>query len=730
MPPGQANPDTSIAEVLAYLADCYPSYYQKANYLVPLLSLAIARRESENPALEMSDDEREKFHQVTPGYHLLSVLDKNLRSLEPWVIEMVPEIQLTKANTRDYLYAYKRCMKRAINGGKLSPAHLGLSSEWLEARTVLAENLPIDDLKLEMLLANGETDYYGHPLNRSNRKRTKNEFRIQLHGFNHLARFHCAKGITDPRDVRPEHICPGPDSWYRDRKGGKQHDMKVYYCSKAAWQILRQLKPEWNLIGWPTPNENRHYGLHEGERPPLLEQLLQEIEAVNVLGAGTMRNIRVTTYRLMGYLWKIEGFDIHKLCRELEMPAQLGWFLYGGFPEHDDWRPPDPKEEIKRIFNDPPYRMELLGRIRKANRNGTEEGDCRANPFLILYKDWGIERAIFNGILATLSSFRIANRRYLRGSANQMGWSRELSADIRDKKLESPPKAWQRRKEILGNDKRTWRKFVAALDRMEAHTNALFADMEAATDPDTRQMRAQHWAIAIRDNLIIAFLLAFQFRKKNMRELKLGEELSHETYTIHIPGDRAKARKPISKTFPRRGPFVDLMGLLDLYITEARPILLPMGEDSPYLFLPYPSESIKRDGKGHVMLSDMAINRILRKACESQLQDLMPPGEKYLNPHVFRDMFSNFAYMEPGGDVIASQGLANTIETMRGHYVNLNVTRDDDVRNFMEDLMLDSPNRDEIHARKEVRKLIGQSLGPEAPTKQITELLKIFDRYR
>lgn len=730
MPPGQANPDITIAEVLTYLANNFYKHYEKAKYLVPHLTLAIARRESENPALEMSVDELEKFQQESPAYHLLSVLDKNIRSLEPWVLELVPEIRLSKAYQREYLYAYRRCMKRAINGGKLSPAYLGLSNEWLEARTLLAENLPINDLKLEILLAQGETDYYGHPLNRSSRKRTKNEFRIQLHGFNNMARFFCANGITDPRDVRAEHICPGPGSWYHDRKDGKQHDMKNYYCSKAGWEILRQIMPEWNLISWPTPNEDRHYGLHEGERPQLLEKMLDEIEAMKSLGAGTMRNIRVTTYRVLGYLEKIEGFEVQKLCRELEEPAQLGWLLFGGFPEHDGWRPPNPREETEWIFNAPPYRAEVLKRIRKANRNGTEEGDCRANPLLVMYKDWGIEREIFNGIITTLSSFRIANRRYLRGSTNQLDWSRDLTADVRSKKLDSPVKAWQKRKDALGQQENLWEHFVVALDRMEAHANALLVDMDSPADPETLQIRAKHWAIAIRDHLIICFLLAFQLRKANLRELKLGAELSHDTYTIQIPRNRAKARKLINKTFPRRGAFVDLMALLDLYVTEARPLLLPEGEDSTYLFLPFPSESVRRDRENNLMLSDMAINRVLRKACENLFPDLMPPGEKYLNPHVFRDMFSNYAYKKPGGDVIASQGLANTIETMRAHYLGLDVSRDNDVRSFIEEVDVDASSSNGVTTRKEVRKLIEKSLGPEASPKKVTELLKIFDRTR
>lgn len=727
MPTGQADPSLTIAQMEDEIARVLPTYYPTAARVLPLVKLGLARKLANDPEIQPDEEMLATFANATPAFQLLTALDDDLQRWAPWMSELVPEITSVKAYSREYRYAFTRCVQRAVSGGLISDSSLGMSPAWLEARTWLANNLPFTDPILDALLAEGRTEYYGRPLNRSSRLRTKNEFRIMLHGFTVMARYMTGKGILEPVDVLPEHICGRGESWYEERKRGREHDMKVYYTGKQAWEILRQACPDLGLIDWPTPNEHYQFGLKVGERPPLLEQMLDELEQMNVLDEGTMRNVRVHTHRMMGYYQKVLGFDVPALCDALDDPQDLAYLLYAPYPQPEDYRIPESLVEVRRVFEDPSYRRELLRTIPRAVRRNGENEPCRSNPFIELYTEWNIERKAFGTGDGALSSFRIAAQNYLNVSPSQFEWFRRLRRKNRNNKKRSPAVAWRQRKDILARDHELWKKVVSALPRMAKYSSERHAEMLAATDDESRRDRAMHWAVALRDQLAISFLLCFQFRSKNIARMRLGEELMIDQHVISIPGFRAKNGTRINKRFPERGVFADLKTLLELYVEEARPHLLPKGSESPYLLLPFPSERMTKDKDGHVMISMSTMGRLVRRACERHLKDILPSDLDRLTSHTFRDLFANLGFRQPGGTAMASQALANSVEVLIDHYVGVDRTGDHEVRRFIEEINV-STGKDATARRKEFRERLEDALGSGASAAKIHELMKLYDQ--
>lgn len=727
MPPGQADPSLTIAQVEDEVARVLPSYYETAARVLPLVKLGLARKLAGDPGLRLDEEMLATFTCETPAFHLLTTLDDNLQRWAPWISEMVPEIASVKAYSREYRYAFVRCIQRAVAGGLVSSSSLGMSPAWLEARIWLATNLPFTDPLLDALLAEGQTEYYGRPLRRKSRLRTKNEFRIMLHGFTAMARYMTTRGILDLKDVLPEHICGRGESWYEERKRGREHDMKVYYTSKQAWEVLRQACPDLELVEWPTPNEHYQFGLKIGERPPLLEQMLGELEQMNVLDNGTMRNIRVHTHRMLGYYQKVLGLDVPGLCEALDDPQDLAYLIYAPYPQTEEFRIPEAAAEVRQVFEAPDYRRKLLRLIPRAARRNGEIEPCRSNPFIELYTEWNIERKAFGTGDGSLSSFRIAAQNYLNVNPSQFEWFRRLRRKNRNNKKRSPVVAWTRRKEILARDHELWKKVVSALPRMAQYASDRHAEMLAASDAETRRERAMHWAIALRDQLVISFLLCFQFRSKNIARMRLGEELMIDQYVISIPGFRAKNGTRINKRFPERGVFADLKTLLDLYVEEARPYLLPEGSESPYLLLPFPSERTTKDDDGQLMISMTTMGKLVRRACERHLKDVLPSDLDRLTSHTFRDLFANLGVRQPGGTTMASQALANSVEVLIGHYVGVDRSGDHEVRQFIEGINI-ATGKDAAARRKEFRERLEAVAGQGATPVRIHELMKLYDQ--
>jgi hypothetical protein len=356
----------------------------------------------------------------------------------------------------------------------------------------------------------------------------------------------------------------------------------------------------------------------------------------------------------------------------------------------------------------------------------------------VLFERWMIERKTPSVLEVALKGFRILGDRYLRVDESQKKWlSDMLNQSVASKKMQ-PPSVRAKRKQAVAMDVDLWKKLVEARSRLTANTEILRNEMEAilskpkATDRQKNHARMR-WAVAVRDELMVAFLLCFCLRKENIQGMRIGHEIFPADYRVSIPPSKAKAKDWINKHFPSGGYFGDMKALLDHYMDKARPILLAGREDTPYLFLTVSKGNDARDKDGYLRGHREHLPQIVGKLCLKHFKDILPPGVDIFNVHLARDMFSAYVYPKPGGEALVSQGLANTAAVTRINYLKHQHQNDSGVLAFVETDQSTKGTRgrsDALRERESYRKEAIKILGPDAPHHQLHQLMKTFDRHR
>lgn len=672
-----------------------------------------------------------------PASRLLDCLEKNYATWTPWMIEAVPELTKIKAYRTDYRRALVRCLEHAVASGLVTSSARGVAPGWRAARDKLAACLPCSQKALQARLDAGAIDFYGHSLLNRSFKATQTYFRTLLDAFNEMGRFMTGIGVIRPQDVCAAEIYGSPNSWYAYRKAGNPAAMSGYSRSRFAWEILSQLEPGWNLVPFPQAQQAREYGLARRNFAPLAERMMALILAEPDLKTGTCQNIERAVCRLLGVIHHGVGLDVHAFCSSFETAEELAFVLFAGYPHVDTGVEPEPEAEVRMLFGDEAYRKALLQKIIQASRHHAfQSGPCRRNPILDLYSRFQYDRKVPSILELDLKAFRIVGDRYLRVDPTQKPWITTMIAKAVKTKKTLPPSARARRKQAAAVDRDLWLKLVAARHRLAEHTVAMRAGMDAAlANPELSSAQKSYardrWAVAVRDELMIGMLLGFQLRKENIQGMRIGLEIFPDEHRISISPERAKASEWINRHFFDSGPFVDLKALLDIYLEEARPILLDGRNETPYLFLSCHKGQESRDSDGNLRVGSQLLPRVIRDACRNHFADILPPGVGDFNPHLARDLFARFACsQQDGGVVLAAQALANTPGVVHGSYLTVGRQGDQDVRPFLEGLEATgkTPARTKAQRRKSFREDVIKILGPDAPPRFLQELMVSFDR--
>lgn len=725
----------TVGDLIRTVKERKPQDHANLRRTLRIILSAVATAASQDVESDVLDDEGlDALAQSLPASNLLDCLDKKDK-WSPWLIEAVPSLTAIKAYRDDYRRCFVRCLDHAAASRLISRSARGVAPAWQQARAQLLAALPYNKETLQERLDAGETAVFGHSLVEKAFKTTQNFFRTFIDAFNDMGRHMTSLGIDHPRDVRPAHFYGTPSSWHAHRVRSGTAGLSMYWRGHLAWDVLKQLEPGWSLVDFPEPGRERVYGIPEQELPPLGKQLLEAISKNPDLKPAIRRHIREHLCRLFGVLHNKLNLDVYALCRGLDDERDLALVLLAGYPPSPDGRDPDPEEELRRLFDDPGYLEEVVDSIANTNRRHAHKAVCRTNPVLLAYKRWLLERGVAANLEVGLKTFRIIGDRYLQVHATQKEWLNKLIKDAVKARKESPPSARARRKQALSGSPELWLELVAARPRLTAHTERLRQKMEAIlADPNRTPVQRRHaqegWAIAARDELMVGFLLAFQLRKENIQGMRTGHEIFPADYRVSIPPNKAKARDWINRHFPEEGPFKDLMGQLDLYLAEARSILLAGRPETPYLFLSIPKGREARDSDGHLRMCREQLAVVLRKVRKKHFADVLPPGVDLLHPHLLRDIFAGHAYRTPGGVMLAAQGLANTPGVVNGHYVQLSRQNDHEVRTHLENLDVTGkpPSRQKrLQGRKALREDL-KKLFPDEPAHKIEEAIRLAER--
>lgn len=728
----------SIAEFVAVVAD---GRSQDEKNLVRILKVIVPHLAGHADMDQGMEDAT--FHEFTatcPAVILLDCLGTDGK-WAPELVAAVPSLAEIKAYKDDYRRCLVRCLDHAIARRLIPASARGVAPEWLSARSALDEVLPYNQKRLRERLDAGETELFGHTLKRKTEKTTYLYFRTMLDGFNLFGRHMTSLGVLRPQDVHPEHFYGPDNSFYAETKRRNPEAQTTYYRAAFAWRILSGLKPEWQLADVPEPKKAREYGLKPHEMPKTLIGLKDEAHqaaAAQKLSTTTLGNYEEHLKRLCGFLKHEQGLDLDGLCREVDDPEELGYLLGGGYPVLDGFQDPAPEEEARLVFEDTRYREAILGRIRRANRAHEAKEACRPNPLLALYKRFHLQRGTASSLEVGLKASRIMSQHYLKVHKTQLAWKSDLISDTLKAKKRQRPSERSRRKVLVGTDRDLWLKMVAARPRIAAHTEKLRQAMiKAQADPKLKENQKANarmrYAIAVRDELMVALLLAFQLRKENIQGLKLGEDIVPAQYRILLPPESAKADEPILKTFPDKGPFADLKALLDAYLTEARPIILGARAETPYCFLSYSrGQSETHDEGGHLRGGREQLSKVMQRVCKLHFSDILPPGLNIFNVHLARDILVGYVYGKEDAEAIICQALNNTPETAKRHYNNISRLADDGIKEFIENVDTSKASegrKGKLKRREDLRKKLILELGPDADPSLVNRLMRVVDSH-
>lgn len=659
-----------------------------------------------------------------PAVKLLDCFDGKMWA--PSLIQKDERFRTHPTLSGEYRASTIRCLKHATQSRLIPRWPKGLTPGWLEARQQLGEALPCNQQTLTAMLEAGQTNCFDIPLAERSLKSTVQRFRTIRDSFNMMGRHNIEQGIDSPEKVKPEHLYGASNSWYAFQKTLSYAPRSIYSHSKEAWRIMRELRPDLNLCEWPSPLKERNYGLRPDERPALLESLFEEVFQSVELRPKSQATVVSLFSRMLGYMANYLGHDIRRFCMVLESPFDLAWLTVGGYPPSEDGREPSPLEELDRIFKNEEYRDWLLTEIPRANRRHEVRGVCRPNPFVEQFARWLLERDHGATVEALAKDARIINVTYLRTHKSQLDWFKSLYKRAKQKRKNSKPSDRQRRKQLMGTDSALWHKLVFdARPRVRKATDELRKRMESAEEPVSRKYWAMRWAVALRDELLFGLLLALQLRDTNLSRAKIGEDYFPDSYEFSIPGVNYKNGHRYRRQIPSKGPLSDLMSLMDLYLSEARSIVLDDRLETPYLFLSTDRGSGFTDEEGNSMMWDGQLASTLDSICRNYLQDLLPEGLTELRPHDFRDMWGNYAYEVGDGKTLEAEGLGNSPAVAHQHYVN-RVRSGVNVLNHLENLS-PSRTRNMRERRKVARLAIKKEFGDNGDSKLMRRILSIVD---
>lgn len=695
--PYQPEPEKTILEFRDMIALRKP---KEIGNLDRILKVVVPHLGGPIHDVDLGEDSSQQSWQVaamSPVNRLFDCFSEDRKSWAARLIEVCPELESVKAFRRDYRRCLVRCLKFACDTHFITSSRFGITDEWAVARRELVDRVPHTLASAQQLLDDGIKEVHGHQLPSSNPEHIRTVYQLVIANFTGMARHMVKLGVDTPEAVKPEHIYGRADSWYR---ACTVVNVKAsYYHARTGWQILNHAFPEWNLAPWPRPSDEREFILRESY--PLVETMLKGIFTNSGLAEASIEDIKVDIRRYLGYLQNILGLDLEGYCRSLAAPEDLAITLFPGFPPTRDGKDPDPEAEMRRIFDDPEYREEQIGKIYRVIKQHETQGACRINPFVESFINWNCQRGTAKNALIYLSRIRIVGRRYLKVNSSQYEWWETIKLRTRRIADKLPPSRYKERKEIASLDDELWLKLTAARPKMTAMTQAARRAMEAETDPVRKRKRAMSYAVAVRNELLMGLLLGFHLRTKNLEQMKIGTDIFPDQYLIRIPGNRAKVNSAgITKRFFDSGPYADLKDLLDTYLDEARPILLGDRPDTLYLFLTRPV-SKNRPANDALETSGMSryyLGYLVRSISRKVFSDILPEGLDYFGTHIVRDIANNYIFPR-AGEVTASQALGNTPKTARENYLGSKQGKDIDIRPFIEGMLITQKPRRKLSQR-------------------------------
>ncbi|MNL21569.1 hypothetical protein D3C87_1428660 [compost metagenome] len=240
------------------------------------------------------------------------------------------------------------------------------------------------------------------------------------------------------------------------------------------------------------------------------------------------------------------------------------------------------------------------------------------------------------------------------------------------------PSAYSLKKRSVFRKPNLWADLVKARAKLRAHTQEFERRWKEASGGQAIALKGQ-WAVALRNEVFFGLILCYPLRVKNFSMMRLDRHYDPTRHRIFFPREETKNDKEIDYELPEGGSLGDLRQLVDVYLNQARPVLLKR-RLSPYFFAPNHLGGIRIPTKG--------FNLILGIISRQFLQDVLPDGVSELNPHLLRHAAANY-HLTIGQNLnLAAQILNDSPATVTKSYADVLESRKQAAKQFLSNFTL------------------------------------------
>lgn len=521
--------------------------------------------------------------------------------------------------------------------------------EWESFVELAFGQLPAGKAMLKKLVAAGAKTYLGdYPIDVDNLDATANKISNMRCALRRLARACSRDGLT-PRDFAEQVLGADDDAidGYID---------KTIYRSygRNLWNAAVVAHPDLDLPIW----EDRSNGIGR-PREAWAEPLRAGVDSA-FFDRGKRKELAEdskTTYTTQfagafGIL-EIEGLHLAELVEDLE-PKDAMRLVFGCWPKSlltGDAAQDAPLALYLRLKRDPAFKQSVLEALRAAE--GEQAGrKLVESPFVTVVVNFRLAKAQYAAADGFLDRVFTINRSYLETPKERLGCLIERYKQL-DELREEAETPYDEKKEVVFEHIYLYEDVLARAKQL------------AESLPERFKPRTMQWANHVRDLVYLVLVTLYPLRVKNHRLMKLGENYDPVKHVIDVKKKHVKNKKRIRFELPESGYNAWVRPLVELYVNEARPMLLGNTESSYF----YVGNREVKNARGYI--ARQRFNEILETLSEKYFMGVLPPALGHLSPHIFRHIAATYQIAVRKDIEMAALLLNDTVETVQKHYADL-----------------------------------------------------------
>lgn len=564
--------------------------------------------------------------------------------------EMLARLPECKTYFKDYPRFIKRFLKFTADAGLVMPSPSCIMPEWEDFMAKAARLMPQSKKELAALAAAGVTLVLEkYPIHADNLKATNIKLQNVRSAMRNLAR------IASASDLTPQAFAEAVLTGDRQNEVAAFAGQSVYYSyCRCVWNETVKNFPELDLPPWP--DRRRHTAIAMEQWPAPLRQGVNaavfERPGMRPLAPASVKNYRDTLCTFVGILAQA-GLDPAHIVDGLS-PKDAVRLIFQGWPrerltgsEQDD----SALSIYRKLFNEAGYRDQVLAEMKAEEQMGKGTG-LTENPFVAEVLAERYSDGKYRSAEKILDRVFGINNEYLCMRGDQLKWLKRRLNQVATH-MSNHETAYDQKKQVVFQHPHLFETLIARAEVLYREHQQRFST------------RGSHWATFIRDLTYFVLVTLYPLRVRNHQLMKLGSNYDPERHVLMVHRSEVKNKKTIEFELPLGGALGWVRELVELYLTDARPVLLRSAA-SDYFFV-----GNHQAPNANGFLQRQAFNELLIDFAEKYLGGVLPTALGYPNPHLFRHIVATYQIAIRLDPNMAARLLNDKIETIYKHYADI-----------------------------------------------------------